>query len=101
VDGVTTRAKAFLVEILAAGERQFPSVGHGTDHRYRSSSPPKPYRGKRRPQIYTDKHGFWGLKFGLATFGFGSPFGEGISTLRMRSIEQSPSALIRVHLWLY
>ena len=41
-DGVTTRAKAFLAEILAAEEHQFPSVGDGTDHRYRSSSPPRP-----------------------------------------------------------
>ena len=41
-DGVTTRAQAFLAEILAAGERPFSSVGHGTDHRYCSSSPPKP-----------------------------------------------------------
>ena len=41
-DGVTTRAKAFLAEILATEEHQFPSVGDGTDHRYRSSSPPRP-----------------------------------------------------------
>jgi hypothetical protein len=37
---ILRRAKAFLAEILAAEERQFPSVGHGTDHRYRSSSLP-------------------------------------------------------------
>ena len=37
-DGITARAKAFLAEILAAEERQFPSVGHGTDHRYKSKA---------------------------------------------------------------
>ncbi len=29
-------AKAFLADIIAAREHRFPSVGHGTDYRYRS-----------------------------------------------------------------
>ncbi|HOC57752.1 MAG TPA: hypothetical protein PKI20_19185 [Verrucomicrobiota bacterium] len=33
-------ARAFLAEIAAAEERQFASVGHGTDYRYRSKSGP-------------------------------------------------------------
>jgi hypothetical protein len=39
-NGITTRAKAFLAEILTAQERQFPSVGHGTDHRYKGKALP-------------------------------------------------------------
>jgi hypothetical protein len=35
-------AKAFLDEIAAAEERQFPSVGYGTDFRYRSTTPHSP-----------------------------------------------------------
>ncbi len=38
VDGLTTRAKAFLAEIAAAEERQFPSVGHGKDYRYKAKA---------------------------------------------------------------
>ena len=29
-------AKSFLAEITSAEERQFPSVGHGTDFRYKA-----------------------------------------------------------------
>lgn len=32
----TTHAKEFLAEIAAADERQFASVGHGTDYRYKA-----------------------------------------------------------------
>jgi len=35
-------AKAFILDIAAAEERQFPSVGHGTDFRYRSTPRPSP-----------------------------------------------------------
>jgi len=35
-------AQEFLAEITSAEERQFPSVGHGTDFRYRSSPRPAP-----------------------------------------------------------
>jgi len=31
-------AHAFLAEIAAAEERQFPSVGHGTDYRYKAKA---------------------------------------------------------------
>jgi len=34
-DTTTSRARQFLDEIMAAEERQFPSVGYGTDHRYK------------------------------------------------------------------
>jgi hypothetical protein len=37
-------AQAFLTEITRAQERQFPSVGHGTDYRYRFVAP-KPSEG--------------------------------------------------------
>ena len=37
-DGISNRAKEFLAEITAAEERQFPSVGHGTDHRYKAKA---------------------------------------------------------------
>jgi len=37
-DGPTTRAKEFLAEIAAAEERQFVSVGHGTDYRYKAKA---------------------------------------------------------------
>ena len=37
-DAITSSAQAFLDEILAAEERQFPSVGHGTDHRYKGKA---------------------------------------------------------------
>jgi hypothetical protein len=38
VNGVTSRTKAFLAEITSAEERQFASVGHGTDYRYKSKA---------------------------------------------------------------
>jgi hypothetical protein len=41
-EAITTRAKEFLLEITSAEERQFPSVGHGTDFRYRSGPRPSP-----------------------------------------------------------
>jgi hypothetical protein len=31
-------ARAFLADIAAAEERQFPSIGHGTDHRYKGKA---------------------------------------------------------------
>jgi hypothetical protein len=31
-------ARAFLADIAAAEERKFPSVGHGTDHRYKGKA---------------------------------------------------------------
>lgn len=37
-NGLAARAKDFLAEIIAAEERQFPSVGHGTDHRYKAKA---------------------------------------------------------------
>jgi len=37
-DGVTARAKDFLAEISSAEERQFASVGHGTDYRYKAKA---------------------------------------------------------------
>ena len=37
-------AQSFLAEITAADERQYPSVGHGTDYRYRLVAP-KPSEG--------------------------------------------------------
>lgn len=37
-DGLTSRAKEFLAEIAAAEERQFPSVGHGNDYRYKAKA---------------------------------------------------------------
>ncbi|HOX56165.1 MAG TPA: hypothetical protein P5205_04625 [Candidatus Paceibacterota bacterium] len=33
---IPAQAHAFLAEIVAADERQFPSVGHGTDYRYKA-----------------------------------------------------------------
>jgi hypothetical protein len=39
-DGITSRAQEFLAEIASAEERQFASVGHGTDFRYRSAARP-------------------------------------------------------------
>ena len=36
---LTTRAKQFLAEVTLTEERQFPSIGHGTDFRYRSATP--------------------------------------------------------------
>ncbi len=38
VDTVATRAGLFLDEIAAAEERQFPSVGYGTDHRFKGKA---------------------------------------------------------------
>jgi hypothetical protein len=35
-DAIVTQARKFLEEITAADERQFPSIGHGTDHRFKS-----------------------------------------------------------------
>ena len=35
-------AREFVAEIIAAEERQFPSVGHGTDFRYRTAARPSP-----------------------------------------------------------
>jgi hypothetical protein len=37
-DGITSRAKDFLAEIAKAEERQFASVGHGTDYRYKAKA---------------------------------------------------------------
>ena len=37
-DGLTTRAKDFLAELAAAEERQFPSIGHGKDYRYKAKA---------------------------------------------------------------
>lgn len=37
-DGITARAKEFLAEITSAQECRFPSVGHGTDHRYKGEA---------------------------------------------------------------
>jgi hypothetical protein len=37
-DGITGRAKDFLAEINSAEERQFASVGHGTDYRYKAKA---------------------------------------------------------------
>jgi hypothetical protein len=39
-DGIAVHARKFLDEITAAEERQFPSIGRGTDLRYRSVSQP-------------------------------------------------------------
>jgi hypothetical protein len=35
-DAIVTQARKFLEEITAADEQQFPSIGHGTDHRFKS-----------------------------------------------------------------
>jgi hypothetical protein len=37
-DGIAAQAHRFLEEIAAAEERQFPSVGHGTDFRYKGKA---------------------------------------------------------------
>ena len=37
-DSIRPQAEEFLAGILAAEERQFPSVGHGTDYRYKASA---------------------------------------------------------------
>jgi hypothetical protein len=37
-DAIAACANAFLAEIAAAEERQFPSVGHGTDYRYKGKA---------------------------------------------------------------
>ncbi|HOC54130.1 MAG TPA: hypothetical protein PKI20_00765 [Verrucomicrobiota bacterium] len=37
-DTIASRARQFLDEIAAAEERQFPSVGHGTDHRFKGKA---------------------------------------------------------------
>jgi hypothetical protein len=37
-DAIAASAQKFLAEIAAAEERQFPSVGHGTDHRYKGKA---------------------------------------------------------------
>ena len=44
VADIAAQARKFLAEIAAAEERQFPSVGHGTDFRYRLLAP-KPGEG--------------------------------------------------------
>jgi len=36
---IAMRARKFLDEIPVAEERHFPSIGHGTDHRYRTPAP--------------------------------------------------------------
>jgi hypothetical protein len=36
--GLTSRAKEFLAEIASTEERQFASVGHGTDYRYKAKA---------------------------------------------------------------
>jgi len=42
-NGLHEKARAFLHEIIAAEEHQFPSIGHGTDFRYGGpSGPPTP-----------------------------------------------------------
>jgi hypothetical protein len=38
-DVFTAQARQFLQEIVATEERQFPSIGHGTDFRYRTCPP--------------------------------------------------------------
>jgi hypothetical protein len=38
-------AQSFLTQILAAAERPFPSIGHGTDFRYRLAAPKARARG--------------------------------------------------------
>src|SRR5258708_17655726 len=37
-DAICASAQKLLAEIVAAEERQFPSVGHGTDHRYKGKA---------------------------------------------------------------
>ena len=37
-DANAASAQKFLAEIAAAEERQFPSIGHGTDHRYKGKA---------------------------------------------------------------
>ena len=37
-DAIAASAQTFLAEIAAAEERQFPSLGHGTDHRYKGKA---------------------------------------------------------------
>ncbi len=37
-DTITTRARQFLDEIVVAEEQRFPSIGHGTEFRYRGPS---------------------------------------------------------------
>jgi hypothetical protein len=37
-DAIAASAQKFLAEIAAAEERQFPSVGHGADHRYKGKA---------------------------------------------------------------
>ncbi len=37
-NGITSRAQEFLAEITGAEERQFASVGHGTDYRYKGKA---------------------------------------------------------------
>ena len=37
-DASAASAQTFLAEIAAAEERQFPSLGHGTDHRYKGNA---------------------------------------------------------------
>lgn len=37
-DTIASHAREFLEEIAAAEERQFPSVGHGTDHRFQGNA---------------------------------------------------------------
>ncbi len=37
-DAIAASAQTFLAEIAAAEERQFPSLGHGTDHRYKGNA---------------------------------------------------------------
>ena len=36
---LTSSAQKFLAEVTRTEERQFPSIGHGTDFRYRSATP--------------------------------------------------------------
>ncbi len=38
LDAIAASAQKFLAESAAAEERQFPSVGHGTDHRYKGKA---------------------------------------------------------------
>ena len=37
-DGLTARAREFIAEIASAEERQYASVGHGTDYRYKAKA---------------------------------------------------------------
>jgi hypothetical protein len=46
---IAARAQAFLAEITSSEECRFASVGHGTDHRYRSAAPKPQTDGPSTP----------------------------------------------------